>query len=196
MCCGIPFRCSFLSLLLWTQYVPCVRTMPCCLQPPALLSPSHTDECVTGMELASAEYVSQCLATICAAMNHWGKVQYADPSMMLTGPGYNATCGPLSKEGTIGSMLCVALPSTAQPTAQPPGVWSDDAPHSGNSGFSTGAIVGICVGGGVLLGAVAVAVCRDTQHTPTRTGRSACSMNGFKVTHSHPSQFPTPSYIF
>ena len=68
--------------------------------------------------------------------------------------------------------VCVvntAAPRTAAPTTSAP---TTSAPDRGSSGLSTGAIVGICVGGGVLLlVAVAVAVCLLRKKTAVDTAQ-------------------------
>ena len=72
--------------------------------------------------------------------------------------------------------VCVAdtaAPRTAAPTTSAP-TTTTSAPDSGSSGLSTGAIVGICVGGGVLLlvaVAVAVAVCLLRKKTAVDTAQ-------------------------
>ena len=89
--------------------------------------------CSFGSRLASLEHVSSCLPVICATMDVWEKAAYADTSMMIVGSGYNATCGPLRKDGELFHAVCVSpsvptpkpTPSTPTPTPQPAGNCSD-----------------------------------------------------------------------
>ena len=50
--------------------------------------------CPSGYDLASLDYVDQCLPDICSKLDMWCLVKFADPTQALTGYGYNATCGP------------------------------------------------------------------------------------------------------
>ena len=82
---------------------------------------SSAATCDAGWE-ASSEDVQLCLRTICPMMDVWAKAKYADPDMMVVGTGYDATCGPLPKDGGLGDSICVSsvpLPPTPKPTPTP-----------------------------------------------------------------------------
>ena len=100
-------------------YTPKPYTPPPPPQPAASCSDiyiSTTGTCSLGSRLATDVDVSLCMADICAAMDVWSKAAYANPSMMIVGAGYDATCGPLTKDGDLGDAVCV---SSSHPTPQP-----------------------------------------------------------------------------
>ena len=61
-----------------------------------------------GSRLATNKEVSSCLPVICDMLPTWSKAAYADTSMMIVGSGYNATCGPLTKDGYLGDAVCAS----------------------------------------------------------------------------------------
>ena len=72
--------------------------------------------CPKGYELASLEYVDQCLPNICNKLGTWSYSKFADPTQVLAGSGYNPTCGPQQYMGHgLGSAVCTP---SSDPCAQ------------------------------------------------------------------------------
>ena len=72
--------------------------------------------CPKGYELASLEYVDQCLPDICRQLPTWTFAKFAEIAQVLAGSGYNATCGPIPNRGAPISALVCTLSS--DPCAQ------------------------------------------------------------------------------
>ena len=91
-----------------TGYALCVRTAP----PPAPTNNCSqftisTSGCMTGMVLADAGFVDQCMPNICKAMDVWAQAKYAVPKMMVLGSGYEATCGARPTDSETGDAICM-----------------------------------------------------------------------------------------
>ena len=71
-----------------------------------------TTVCPNGYELASLEYVDQCLPDICNKLPKYIFAKFADPHLMLVGSGFNTTCGPTQYSAPINALVCTPSNNT------------------------------------------------------------------------------------
>ena len=105
---------------------------------------STTGNCINGAVLASDAVITECLTSICATMDVWSKAGYANTAKMVVGTGYDATCGPLDKDGDLGDAICAPAGGPTPPPfgpTPPPGPTTKPSGDSG-SGDSDGGITG------------------------------------------------------
>ena len=78
---------------------------------------TESTDCPDGYELASRDYVYQCIADICNKVDYWSFVKFAEPQQAITGKGTNLTCGtqPYRKNPNYGSALCTPTIPTEMP---------------------------------------------------------------------------------